>query len=271
LPDISVKTLLEAGVHFGHQTSRWNPKMAPFLFGARSGVHIIDLEQTLAYLQDAQAKVEELTKAGGLVLFVGTKRQGKEIVLRAAERAHMPSVTERWLGGLLTNFETIKNRLELLQKLRTEKKAGDWERLPKKEVAKKTQMLERLETSLGGVAGLKKPPVAVFVVDVVREDLAVREAKKLGLPVVGVVDSNADPDGIEYPIPGNDDAVGAIKVVAEAIAESALKGYELYQTQSAKEAKQAEATAAKEKAKKEKEAKAAKVAEGKAAAEPAKS
>lgn len=225
-------------MHFGHQTSRWNPKMAPFIFGDRAGVHVIDLEQTVGYLKAAEAKAEEITKEGGLVLFVGTKRQGKAITKEAAERARMPYVIERWLGGTLTNFPTIKERLELLSTLRDEKKTGDWERLPKKEVARKQDELDRLEHLLGGLAGLEKPPAAVFLNDVVREQLALHEARKLGLPVIAVLDSNADPTGIDYPIPGNDDAVGAIKLITDTIADAASRGHQLYQKQSAKLAEQ---------------------------------
>lgn len=241
MPEISIKSLLEAGVHFGHQTRRWNPKMAPWLFGDRDGVHIIDLEQALGYLHEAQAKVREVTKAGGLILFVGTKRQGKDTIKKAAEAAGMPYVTERWLGGLLTNFETIRERLKLLLRLTDEKASGDWERLPKKEQARKQDDLQRLETLLGGVKDLGDPPAAVYINDVVREDLAVKEAKKLGLPIIGVVDSNADPDLIDYPIPGNDDAVRAVAILAEAISEAAKEGREHY----LKQAKAAEVEAVK--------------------------
>lgn len=265
MSEATVKSLLEAGVHFGHQTSRWNPKMEPYLFGARGGVHIIDLEQTVGYLKDAEAFAEKTAKDGGLVLFVSTKRQGKAILKEAAEAAGMPYVIERWLGGTLTNFQTIHERLSLLLKLRKEKADGDWERLPKKEVARKQDTLDRLETLLGGLADLEKPPAAVFVGDVMREKLAVHEAKKLGLPVIGVVDSNADPVGIDYPIPANDDAVGAIKLITETIASAAGRGYALYRKQAAKdaeaaakaqvaEAEKAEAEAAAAKAKAEKEA-----------------
>lgn len=247
MPQTDVKSLLEAGVHFGHQTGRWNPKMAPYLFGARGGVHIIDLEQTAGYLDEATAFAERTAKDGGLVLFVSTKRQGKAIVKTAAAAAGMPYVTERWLGGTLTNFPTIHERITLLLKLRKEQTDGDWERLPKKEVARKQDTLDRLETLLGGLADLEQPPAAVFVGDVMRERLAVREAQKLGLPVIGVIDSNADPTDIDYPIPANDDAIGAIKLVTETIAAAAGRGYALYQKQAAKDAAvAAEAQAAEE-------------------------
>lgn len=244
MPQTTVKSLLEAGVHFGHQTSRWNPKMAPYLFGARGGVHIIDLEQTLGYLNDAEAYAERTAKDGGLILFVSTKRQGKAIVKDAATAAGMPYVIERWLGGTLTNFPTIHERLKLLLKLRQEKAGGDWERLPKKEVARKQDSLDRLETLLGGMAELDKVPAAVFVGDVMREGLAVHEAQKLGLPVIGVIDSNADPTDIEYPVPANDDAVGAIKLITETIADAAGRGHALYQKQAAKDAESAAKAAA---------------------------
>ncbi len=263
MPQTDVKSLLEAGVHFGHQTGRWNPKMAPYLFGARGGVHIIDLEQTAGYLDTATAFAERTAKDGGLVLFVSTKRQGKAIVKAAAAASGMPYVTERWLGGTLTNFPTIHERIKLLLRLRKEQADGDWDRLPKKEVARKQDTLDRLETLLGGLADLEKPPAAVFVGDVMRERLAVREAQKLGLPVIGVTDSNADPTGIDYPIPANDDAIGAIKLVTETISEAAGRGYALYQKQAAKDAEVAAAAQAAEA--KQAEAEKAKV-EAKAAA-----
>ncbi|MEX2209282.1 MAG: 30S ribosomal protein S2 [Patescibacteria group bacterium] len=240
MTDITLKSLLEAGVHFGHQTRRWNPQMATFLFGERGGVHIIDLEQTLGYLHEAQAFAERTAKDGGKVLFVGTKRQGKDVVRAAAERIGMPYVTERWLGGFLTNFETIRRRIEQLRKLRSGKEAGEWDKLPKGEQAMKQRELDRLENTLGGAAELESPPEALFVSDVAREKWAVAEAKKLGIPVIGVVDSNADPTGIDYPIPGNDDAVSAISLIVSAIASSVSAGKEAYQ-RSAKAAKEAAA------------------------------
>jgi small subunit ribosomal protein S2 len=235
---VTIKSLLEAGVHFGHQTRRWNPKMTSYIFGERDGVHIIDLEQTLGYLHEAEAAAERIAKDGGTVLFVGTKRQGKDILRSAAERARMPYINERWLGGFLTNFDTVKTRLERLRKLRAGKEAGDWDRLPKGEQAMLQRELARLETTLGGVADLEKRPEALFVNDVAREKWAVAEARKLKIPVIAVVDSNANPEGITYPIPGNDDAVSAISLIAEAIASAVAKGRELYE-KSAKAAKQA--------------------------------
>jgi small subunit ribosomal protein S2 len=249
MPDTTVKSLLEAGVHFGHQTSRWNPQMEPFLFGARGGVHIIDLEQTVGYLKDAEAFAEKTAKDGGKILFVGTKRQGKAIIKEAAVAAGMPYIIERWLGGTLTNFPTIHERLTLLLRLRKEKADGDWERLPKKEVARKQDSLDRLEMLLGGMADLDKVPAAVFVGDVMREKLAVHEARKLKIPVIGVIDSNADPKGIDYPIPANDDAVGAIKLVTDTIAEAAGRGWALYLKQAAKDAEAAAKAQAAEAAK----------------------
>lgn len=261
----TVKALLEAGVHFGHQTQRWNPKMAPYLFGARAGVHIIDLEQTVGYVHQAAEAAKKITADGGLVLFVGTKRQGKEAMVAAAAKAGMPYVTERWLGGMLTNWNTIGERLDHFRKLATEKAAGDWDRLPKKEVARKTEELARLQNLLGGIKDLEKLPAAVYVNDVVREDLAVAEAKKLKLPIIGVVDSNADPTIIEYPIPANDDGVKAITVVADEIASACAEGKAAYEhrvteeaeaaaKEAAAKAKAAEAEAAKQAAKEAKEA-----------------
>lgn len=233
-------------MHFGHQTQRWNPKMAPYLFGQRAGVHIIDLEQTVGYLHEAAKQAEAVCAEGGLVLFVGTKRQGKDALTEAATQANMPYVTERWLGGMLTNWNTISERLEHFRKLASEKESGDWERLPKKEIARKQDQLDKLTALLAGVKEMRELPRAVFVNDVVREDLAVREAKKLGLPVIGVVDSNADPTGIEYPIPANDDAVKAIAIVAQAIGEACATGRAAYEK---KAATQADAAAAEARAK----------------------
>lgn len=224
MPDLSVKSLLEAGVHFGHQTHRWNPKMAPYIFGERGGVHVIDLEQTLGYVVEAQKKVRETVAAGGSVLFVGTKRQGKDSIEAAAKRAGMPYVTERWLGGMLTNWNTISGRLKLLERLDEEKKQGSWDHFPKKEVARKNEELERLTMLLGGIRNLDRVPDILFIADIVREDLALNEAKRLRIPVIGVLDSNADPRRVDYPIPANDDAVRAIAIIAEAIADAALEG-----------------------------------------------
>ena len=240
MPEITVKSLLEAGVHFGHQVHRWNPKMRPYLFGARAGVHIIDLEQTLGYLHQAQAAAKELVGKGGVVLFVGTKRQGKDAVKAAADRVGMPYVNERWLGGFLTNWQTISERLKRYHRLMEEKAGGDWDRLPKKEVARKQDELDRLHLLLGGIRDMNGMPAVVFINDVTREDLAVKEAKKLGLPIIGVLDSNANPSGIDFPIPANDDAIGAITIVAEAIADAIEEGKADYEKHLAKLAKEAD-------------------------------
>lgn len=245
MSDITVKSLLEAGVHFGHQTHRWNPKMAPWLFGERSGVHIIDLEQTMGYLNQAAKKAEEVTASGGKILFVGTKRQGREVIKTTAEKAGMPYVIERWLGGTLTNWTVIQERLRLLARLTDEQATGDWDRLPKKEVAKKQRELERLQKLLGGLKDLGDVPEAVFVNDVVREDLAIKEAHKLGLIIIGVVDSNADPSLITHPIPGNDDAVRSIAVVAGLIADAALRGKTAFDKQARQAEPEAKPTASK--------------------------
>lgn len=239
MTEVTLKSLLEAGVHFGHQAHRWNPKMAPFLFDKRSNVHIINLEQTLGYLHEAQKKVEELCAGGGTILFVGTKRQGKDSLQAAAERCQMPFVTERWLGGMLTNFTTIKARLDRLAALSEEQTKGTWDHLPKKELARKRDELRRLTTLLGGARDLQEVPAALFINDVMREDLAVKEARKLGLPIIGVVDSNADPTDIDYPIPANDDAVKAIAVVAEAIADAVVAGREKHRVLADKAAAEA--------------------------------
>ncbi len=232
---VTVQSLMEAGVHFGHQTRRWNPQMAPYLFGERGGVHIIDLDQTLEALSVATSAVEKIVASGGTVLFVGTKRQGKAALQEAAGKASMPYVTERWLGGLLTNFPTIKRRLDVLNRLSTEEEAGDWNHLPKKEAGRKLDELKRLQTMLGGMKDTDKLPEAIFVNDVVRESLAIAEAKKLGLPIIGVLDSNADPRGITYPIPANDDAVKAIQLIADEISEACIRGKQKQVPAAAKE------------------------------------
>ena len=224
MPSVSMRQLLEAGVHFGHQTRRWNPKMRPFIFAERNGIHIIDLAQTVQRLDVALAAVRETTARGEAVLFVGTKKQAQEPVTEEAERAGQPYVTSRWLGGLLTNFVTIRKRLGLLEQLDARAAAGDFDRLPKKEAARLNEDLRRLQISLGGIRKMKRLPGAVFVVDPARERIAVTECRKLEIPIVGTGDTNVDPDEIDYIIPANDDAIRSIRLLCQLVADAAIEG-----------------------------------------------
>ena len=239
---VSMKTLLEAGVHFGHRKQRWNPKMKPYIFTERNGIHILDLQQTIAALEKACEAVKATASKGGIILFVGTKRQAQEIIETEAKRCGMPYVNIRWLGGTLTNFTTIKKRIEYLEALERQKEMGEFDQLPKKEALKKEKELERLRRKLGGLKGLTRLPDMLFVVDVVREALAVKEANRLGIPVVGVVDTNADPDLVTYCIPANDDAIRSIKVITSEIASAVLEGRQLYETLKAEEVEEEEVT-----------------------------
>lgn len=228
-PPISMKELLEAGVHFGHQTQRWNPKMKPYIFGARNGIYIIDLQKTVRLFREAYRFVVDAVAKGGTVLFVGTKKQAQDIVKEEATRAGQFYVTNRWLGGTLTNFRTIKGSIERLKRLEKMATDGTYERLPKKEVAKLEREREKLQRNLGGIKDMTKLPSVLFVIDPNRETIAVQEAHKLGIPVVAVVDTNCDPDKITYVIPGNDDAIRAIKLFAGRIADACLEGKALYE------------------------------------------
>jgi small subunit ribosomal protein S2 len=221
---VTMKQLLEAGVHFGHQTRRWNPKMRPYIYGERNGIHIIDLRQTLEQINDATAFVKDLVAGGGTVLFVGTKKQAQTAVAEHAGRSGMPYVNFRWLGGMLTNFATIQKRIFYMRELRRLEESGEINSLPKKERLKLRRELGKLEQNLGGVADLQRVPDAVFVIDVNVETTAVTEASRLGLPVIALVDSNCDPDLIEYVIPGNDDAIRAADLIAGALADAAIEG-----------------------------------------------
>jgi len=232
---VNMKTLLEAGVHFGHRKQRWNPKMKPYIFTERNGIHILDLQQTIAALERACEAVKETAGKGGIILFVGTKRQAQEIIETEAKRCGMPYVNIRWLGGTLTNFTTIKKRIEYLEMLERQKETGEFDQLPKKEALQKERELERLRRKIGGLKGLNRVPDMLYVVDVVKEALAVKEANRLGIPVVGVVDTNADPDLVTYCIPANDDAIRAIKVITSEIASAVLEGRQLYETKKAEE------------------------------------
>lgn len=230
MAEISMKQLLEAGVHFGHQTSRWNPKMKPYIFGARNGIHIIDLQQTVTMFKEADAFVRGLAAGGGHVLFVGTKKQAQEAIREEAERCAMFYVHNRWLGGTLTNFSTIRQSIERLRKLEEmETDPKIVEALTKKELLGLKREKEKLEQSLGGIKGMRKLPDAVFVVDPQQEEISVKEARKLGIPVVAVVDTNCDPDMVDYKVPGNDDAIRAIRLFCAAVADAVIEGRALYE------------------------------------------
>lgn len=221
---LSIRALLEAGVHFGHQTKRWNPKMRPFIFGARNGVHIIDLDQTARLFRRAYDFLTDTVGRGGNVLFVGTKRQAQDIVQEEAARAGMFYVTNRWLGGTLTNFRTIKQGLERLRLLERMKEDGTYTQLPKKEVSRLEKERERLEKYIGGLKGMGNLPQIMFVIDPAQESIAINEARKLNIPIVAITDSNCDPDLIDYVIPGNDDAIRSIKLITARVADACIEG-----------------------------------------------
>ena len=223
---ISMKQLLEAGVHFGHQTRRWNPKMAPYIFTERNGIYIIDLQKTVRKIDEAYAFVRSVAMEGKSVLFVGTKKQAQESIESEAKRCNMFYVNNRWLGGMLTNFTTIRRRIQRLAQLRKMQEDGTFELLPKKEVSKLELEIEKLEKYLGGIKEMKEFPGALFIVDPRKERIAVSEAKKLGIPIVAIVDTNCDPDEIDYVIPGNDDAIRAVKLIAGAMANAIIEGRE---------------------------------------------
>jgi small subunit ribosomal protein S2 len=219
-----MRQLLEAGVHFGHQTRRWNPKMRPFIFAERNGIHIIDLAQTVKRLDLALDAIRETTARGEQVLFVGTKKQAQEPIIQESERAGQPYVTNRWLGGMLTNFVTIKKRLGLLEQLEARQLNGDFDRLAKKEAAVLSEELRKLKLSLGGIRKMRRLPGAVFIIDPARERIAVAECIKLEIPIIGTGDTNVDPDELDYIIPGNDDAIRAIRLLCSLIADAAIEG-----------------------------------------------
>ena len=221
---VSMKELLEAGVHFGHQTRRWNPKMKRFIFDERGGIYIIDLQQTQALLQEAHDFARNVSERGGSILFVGTKKQSQEAIVREATRVGQPYVAHRWLGGLLTNWRTIADRIAYLQELRRLKEEGQLDLLPAKERIAMGAELEKLEANLGGVSTMKRQPDAVFIVDLRKEQLALREASRLGLPVIALVDTNCDPDDVTYVVPGNDDAIRSCSLVTRAIADGIEAG-----------------------------------------------
>jgi small subunit ribosomal protein S2 len=222
---ISMKALLETGVHFGHRTRRWNPKMKPYIFTERNGVHIIDLQQTIAAIEGAYELVRDTVAQGGTVLFVGTKRQAQETIGQEAERCRMPYVNQRWLGGTLTNWRTIRKRIDYLLNLEARHDRGDFELLKKKEALGLQRQIEKLNERLGGIREMRNLPDLLFVVDVRREATAVKEANKLGIPVIAIVDTNCDPDPIYHVIPANDDAIRAIKLITAKLADGALEGF----------------------------------------------
>ena len=221
---ISMKQLLEAGVHFGHQTRRWNPKMAPYIYMERNGIYIIDLQKTVKKLEEAYNFVRDMSADGGSLLFVGTKKQAQDAVREEAERVGMYFVNARWLGGMLTNFKTMRTRIDRLAQLRKMQDDGTFDMLPKKEVIKHTNEINKLEKYLGGVKDMKKLPAALFIIDPRKERNAIAEARKLGIPIVAIVDTNCDPDEIDYIIPGNDDAIRAIRLISAAMASAVVEG-----------------------------------------------
>ena len=224
MPVVTRRELLEAGVHFGHQTRRWNPKMARFLYGERSGIYIIDLEKSLDGIEETYAFVRDLGRRAGVVLFVGTKKQAQEVVAEHASRVGMPYVNNRWLGGMLTNFATISKRLGRMRELREMERSGALDYLPKKEAIRLRHEREKLERNLGGIQDLERVPDAVYIVDTKKEHIAVTEARKLGIPVIAIVDTNCDPDEVDYVIPGNDDAIRAVTLVTRVIADALAEG-----------------------------------------------
>ncbi len=221
---VSMKQLLEAGVHFGHQTRRWNPKMKEYIFTERNGIYIIDLQKTVKKVDEAYNFIREVAQAGQDVLFVGTKKQAQDAIREEAERVGMYFVNNRWLGGMLTNFKTIRKRIERLDQLHKMEEDGTFDLLPKKEVSKLKNDMEKLERFLGGIKDMKTVPGAMFVVDPKKEKIAIAEAKRLNIPVVAIVDTNCDPDEVDYVIPGNDDAIRAVKLIAGAMADAILEG-----------------------------------------------
>ena len=225
MTEISMKLLLEAGVHFGHQTRKWNPKMKPYLFGARNGIHIVDLQTTARLLKEAYGFIVKAVSDGGSVLFVGTKKQAQDSIVGEAERCGMFHVRNRWLGGTLTNFQTIRKSIDRLKELEEMKRDGSLNRYTKKEIMRMEKELMKLERSLGGIKDLDELPSALFIIDIRKEKIAVNEGKKLGIPIVAVVDSNGDPEHIDYIIPGNDDAIRSIRLLTSIIADACIEGH----------------------------------------------
>ncbi len=269
---VGIRELLEAGVHFGHQTRRWNPKMRRFIFGERGGIHIIDLQKTAVLLEKAQDFAADIGSRGGTVLFVGTKKQARDAIRESAEKAGMPYVNQRWLGGLLTNFQTISGRIKRLHELTDWTESGTLDLLPTRERMAAQAEREKLETNLGGVRDLQRPPDAVFVVDLKTEEIAVREAQRLRIPIIGLVDTNVDPAPVSYAIPGNDDAIRSCKVIVEAIGEVVSERaaqFRFEEEQARREAEEQARREAEEQARREAEEQARREAEEAAAREAA--
>lgn len=235
---ISLKDLLEAGCHFGHQAQRWHPKMKDYLFGVRDGIHIFDLAKTKEYLDETVDYVEKLTKEGGTIVFIGTKRQAEAVIQEEARKAGMPFVSERWMGGIITNWEQIKKSIERLLEMKEKREKGEYKKYTKREQLLLDREIAKLEKFFGGLVDLKNLPEAIFVVDIKKEIAAVREANKKGIPIVAIVDSNSDPNLVDYVIPANDDAVGSIKLIVSAIAEAAKKGKETWEKKEKKKTKE---------------------------------
>lgn len=255
MTQVTMRQMLEAGLHFGHQTRRWNPKMKPYIYGPRNGIYIINLDATMRHFKSSYSFVADLVSKGGTVMFVGTKRQAREIVAKEAERCGMFYINHRWLGGMMTNFQTIKNSVERLKKIETMKEDGTINRFPKKEILKMEKELVKLDRTLGGIKNMRSHPDAIFVIDPKKEDIAVNEAVKLKIPVIALTDTNCDPDGIDYLIPGNDDAIRSIKLIASLIADAVLEGKERLGEEVANaEAMEAEMKASSEEAEKTGEA-----------------
>lgn len=240
---VSMKALLEAGVHFGHQTRRWDPRMRPYIFTERNGIHIIDLQQTVVKLGEAYAFIRDLATEGGKVLFVGTKKQAQEAIETEAKRSEMFYVNQRWLGGMLTNFRTIQGRLRRLEELEQMRDSGEFDRLPKKEAANLTDETNRLTRLLGGIKQMHDLPDAVFIVDPSKERIAIAEAMRLDIPIVALVDTNCNPNEVDYPIPANDDAIRAVKLLSSKIADAVIEGKTIRESKLAEEAAEAEAAA----------------------------
>ncbi len=224
MPVVTMKELLESGVHFGHQTRRWNPKMKEYIFTERNGIYIVDLQKTVRLMDDAYNFIRDTVFHEGTVLFVGTKKQAQETIEEEADRCGMPYVNQRWLGGMLTNWSTIKTRIRRLEELEGQEESGLWDKLPKKEVASLTRERERLDKFLGGIRNMGRIPDAVYIVDPRKEEIAINECRRLGIPVVSIVDTNCDPDLIDYVIPGNDDAIRAVRLLTSRIADAVLEG-----------------------------------------------
>ena len=226
MTQVTMRQMLEAGLHFGHQTRRWNPKMKPYIYGPRNGIYIINLDATMRHFRKSYSFIVDLVGKGGTIMFVGTKRQAREIVAQEAARCGMFYVNHRWLGGMMTNFQTIKNSVERLKKIESMKEDGSINRFPKKEILMMEKELVKLDRNLGGIKNMRTHPDAIFVIDPKKEDIAVNEASKLNIPVIALTDTNCDPDGIDYLIPGNDDAIRSIKLITSLIADAVLEGKE---------------------------------------------